>query len=126
MGGHRGIDKAPVAADTETRGTVLEDMKWHGVYQDLLFQRGTINPPCSYRKNAFSSDALAVESGTLDWVPRAAPGNPIAAPQNVQLPTSVAAFVQDFLSDSAKARRRDKSLLYIPYVSQMGPSSTAA
>lgn len=99
---HSNVQRAPMTTDNTGRSRAPEDMEWHGLYQDLLFQRGPANPPCSHPNGGYSEQSFLAEKQTLEpQEPAAAFGNVATSDQDDYVSTP-AAVIQDFLSDSAK------------------------
>ncbi|CDI75045.1 hypothetical protein, conserved [Eimeria praecox] len=95
--------RAAVAKDC---GMASESMDWHGVYKDLLFRRGAINPPCTHLRpdddaEAAFPDALASDLGLREG--EKGTTNGVEADHKPEDPASL---VQDFLSDSPRVRKR--------------------
>lgn len=80
-----------------------ESMDWHGIYRDLLFRRGTINPPCTHLKAEDSTTSFCDDPTSGSGL-RKSPGCSPNGDHDDQLDQNVALFVKDFLSESAKAR----------------------
>ncbi|CDJ62664.1 LOW QUALITY PROTEIN: hypothetical protein, conserved [Eimeria necatrix] len=80
-----------------------ESMDWHGIYRDLLFRRGTINPPCTHLKAEDSTTSFCGDPTSGSGL-RKSPGCSPNGDHDDQLDQNVALFVKDFLSESAKAR----------------------
>lgn len=79
----------------------LEGMDWHGVYKDLLFRRGTSNPPCTHLKS--DENAIAVLPETDLELRQSSKGNTNGI-EGDQLPKDPASLIQDFLNDSPEVR----------------------
>ncbi|CDJ47482.1 hypothetical protein, conserved [Eimeria brunetti] len=94
------------AATANESNTASEGIDWHGVYRDLLFRRGAINPPCTHlkldedAKTAFP-DRLASDLGIGES--ENSTDNGLGGDEMSKDPASL---VQDFLSGSPAVRKR--------------------
>lgn len=109
MATHLEPSRTPAVPAAGTRTIIQKNSGWHGVYEDLLFRRGPINPPCTHRKRPLcSSNSLGTEERLVQSQ------NVFSTGQDGPLGVSASSFLQDFLSDSPKVRER--GCTKIPYI----------
>ena len=76
-------------------------MDWHGVYKDMLFGRGTINPPCTHLK-ADDAKTVLPDGQANDAGLRRSTKTTTDGVEGDQMPSNPASLVQDFLSGSPR------------------------
>ncbi|CDJ35964.1 uncharacterized protein EMH_0019570 [Eimeria mitis] len=81
-------------------------MDWHGIYKDLLFRRGAINPPCTHVKSDDEANSVLADRLTSNVGQRESAQSAISGIEGDEISTDPASFVRDFLSDSPRVRKR--------------------
>lgn len=99
---HCNPDSAP-AGEKSLHTGIANATEWHGLYGNLLFQRGPDNPPCNHLRSTDEQTVRCHEKEAgYDCV--------ASSSQDIDTIATNAAFVQDFLSSSPQARRRNAQL----------------